>query len=84
MTGSTFVLLSGALTFGVPLALAVNELVALRRRPDGEWRRDPEPAPLPPKPLPDCLIPRPMAPRSMEQRPTAPIPDARAPVLENA
>lgn len=79
MTGSTFVLLSGALTFGVPLALAVNELVALRRRPDGEWRRDPEPAPLPPKPLPDCLIPRPVAPR-----PTAPLPDARAPVLENA
>lgn len=53
------VLLSGALTFGAPLALAIHELIALRRPPrGGEGRRPPELAPKP-KPLPDCLIPRP-------------------------
>ncbi len=68
------VLLSGALTFGVPLLLAVHELIALRRRPRGGWRPDPvPPAPPPPprpsgeKPLPDCLIPKPM-PRQAKPR----------------
>ena len=58
MTSETFVLLSGTLTFGAPLVLAV---FALRRRPqdDGWDRRTVEPPP-PPKPLPDCLIPRPI------------------------
>ncbi len=61
MTSETFVLLSGTLTFGAPLVLAVHELFALRRRPqdDGWDRRTVEPPP-PPKPLPDCLIPRPI------------------------
>ena len=65
MDSSTFVLLSGALTFGAPLVLAVRELVVLRRdRGDGgwsgEWRRS-EVVP-PPGPrgggqaLPACLI----------------------------
>jgi hypothetical protein len=61
------ILLSGALTFGVPLLLAVRELVLLRRAPRGGWRPDPTPpAPTPPpppsgeKPLPDCLIPKPL------------------------
>ena len=59
MTPTTHVLLSGALTFGVPLVLAVGQLIALRRRPGDGWKRDPRiPPPPPPKPLPDCLIPR--------------------------
>ncbi|MEN0075994.1 MAG: hypothetical protein AAGC69_16510 [Paracraurococcus sp.] len=78
MEPSTFVLLSGALTYGVPLALAVRELLALRRaRHDGSG---PGPSatptePPPPagtKPLPACLIP---------ERPAMP---ARQRVLEDA
>lgn len=69
MEASTFVLLSGALTYGVPLALAVRELVSLRRDRGGpggpdDWRRGKAPvppkprggAPEHPKPLPACLI----------------------------
>ena len=73
MGSVTFVLLSGTLTFGVPLLLAVRELKTLG--PRGEDRRGPDdgnPDPVPPspdkpvvvtvqKPLPDCLIPRPVA-----------------------
>ncbi len=65
MNGTAFVLLSGTLTFGVPLLLAVRELYVLKRRGRGGWDGDgpsPRPAPRPPslghKPLPDCLIPR--------------------------
>lgn len=72
MTSETFVLLSGALTFGVPLYLAMRELKTLG--PGGSGGRGPDvrdPAPMPPspetpkvetvqKPLPDCLIPKPM------------------------
>ena len=61
MSSTTFVLLSGALTFGAPLAIAVHEMFALRRRPpqdDGGGHRI-DPPPPPPKPLPDCLIPKP-------------------------
>ena len=63
MSSETFVLLSGTLTFGAPLVLAVHELIVLRRRPqdDGWDPRRAEPPPQPPKPLPDCLIPRPMS-----------------------
>ncbi len=32
MDGATYVLLSGTLTFGVPLALALRELIELKRR----------------------------------------------------
>ncbi len=76
MSPETFVLLSGALTYGVPIALGVRELVLLRRDRGGaagSRRRDPAaPAtdPVPPAgggaparplpPLPDCLIPRPL------------------------
>ena len=61
MTPDTQILLSGALTFGVPLAFAVRELVVVRRPPRGGGGGPPAPAPAPPKPkpLPDCLIPRP-------------------------
>ena len=70
MSAATQVVLSGVLTFGVPLVFAVRELVALRRPPRGSWGGDepraPTPVPPPPdltpvqKPLPDCLIPKPM------------------------
>lgn len=66
MTPGTHVFLSGLLTFGVPLALAAYELIALRRSGDGPGYpnapRDPEPPPSPPghqahsRPLPACLI----------------------------
>ena len=67
MEGATFVLLSGAVTIGVPLALAVRELIELRRRDGSGWDGDgssprPPPPPTPStgyRPLPDCLIPRP-------------------------
>jgi hypothetical protein len=65
MDGTVYVVLSGALTFGVPLVLAVRELLDLRRRDEGGWDGDgpapykPQPPPRPgQKPLPDCLIPK--------------------------
>lgn len=75
MDGTTFVLLSGTLTVGVPLVLAVRELLELRRRDDSGWDGDgPTPFPPPPpppiagnKPLPDCLIPR-LAPQPVRRR----------------
>ena len=60
------VILSGTLTFGVPLVLAIRELMASRPPspppPDGNARRPPGVPPLPPsgygeRPLPACLIP---------------------------
>ena len=57
MRPELFVLLSGCLTFGVPLILAIRELAVLRRgrNSGGGWR--PPPAPEPgPKPLPPCLL----------------------------
>lgn len=83
MSPSSQVLLSGALTFGVPLLLAVRELITLRRWTDEPDERDgsAEPAPPPPprggtpaaKPLPACLIP--------ERRPVF-APERRAEQLE--
>ena len=65
MNGTAFVMLSGMLTFGIPLLLAVRELYELKRRGKGGWEGDgplPIVPPPPPsfgnKPLPDCLIPR--------------------------
>ena len=65
MAPATQVLFTGALTFGVPLALALHELIALRRRPSGgppDSPPPPPPTPLPPesftRPLPACLIPQ--------------------------
>ena len=74
MEASTQIILSGLLTFGVPLAFAVRELIVVRRPRPGSWGGDgpPPPAPVTPppdtspewiavrKPLPDCLIPKPM------------------------
>lgn len=58
MTSQTFVLLSGALTFGVPMALAVRELLTLPTFKPGGHEPPPEEPFIPaPKPLPDCLLP---------------------------
>lgn len=56
------VLLSGALTFGVPLAFAIRELIVLRRPPRNDGQPPPPVPPRPPvnRPLPDCLIPKPL------------------------
>jgi len=66
MTPAAQILLSGALTFGVPLALAVRDLMALRRGSGGGyWPPQPQtPPPLPSsggpamrRELPSCLVP---------------------------
>ncbi len=83
MESSTQVILSGILTFGIPLAFACRELIAVRRPRRGSWDGDgphtPAPVPPPPdtmpqdltplKPLPDCLIPKPMGLDDLAQRP---------------
>ncbi len=57
------ILLSGSLTFGVPLVLAVRELIVLRRNGGSGWSpppdEAPEPGPLTPqsRTLPACLLP---------------------------
>ena len=70
MSDELFVLLNGVLTFGLPLAWGVRELIMLRRsrdEDDGRGRILPAPAPVLPSghvppaelpPLPDCLIPK--------------------------
>ncbi len=60
MTATTFIVLSFAVTHGVPIALAVRELLVLGK-PAKPGRDEPPPPPesLPhPLPLPDCLLPR--------------------------
>ncbi len=90
MESSTQVILSGVLTFGVPLLFACRELMALRRRPGGSWGGNgpPEPPPerpppdaSPMKPLPECLIPKPMSSRPMISGPLSEVPQRRR-VLE--
>lgn len=76
MSPVTFVLLSGILTFGAPLALAIYELLTTPG-PRGPGRDDDPPReifPVAPKPLPACLLPKPL--------PLAPAPRVR--VLEDA
>jgi hypothetical protein len=46
-----------ALSFGVPMLLALRELWIVDK-PRGGWREDVPPVPPAPKPLPDCLIPK--------------------------
>ena len=52
------VVLSGCLTFGVPLLFAAREVMVLRRQGRGDDRPNepPEPQPQQPKPLPPCLL----------------------------
>jgi hypothetical protein len=67
MKPALVVILSGALTFGVPLFIAIWEVIAIRRNAKGGWRPGGPPPPEPPappmdsppaqKPLPACLIP---------------------------
>lgn len=60
MDSSTFVLLSGCVTYGIPLALAVRELLNLRTTPAGRDGPPPPPVIRPTlRPLPDCLMPPP-------------------------
>ncbi len=78
------IVLSGALTFGVPILIGVRELIILRPSRGG-WSGDhvPDIAPVPPppgtgapsRPLPACLIP------SLPPRPSAAKPER---VLEPA
>ena len=77
MSPETFVLLSGTLTFGAPLALAARELWALRRDEGrgGLRERDRAPDVLPApdsaggvRPLPDCLILKPVPASAMRTR----------------
>ena len=49
MNGTAFVMLSGMLTFGIPLLLAVRELYELKRRGKGSWDGD-GPTPIVPPP----------------------------------
>jgi hypothetical protein len=70
MAPAVQVVLSGALTFGVPLLFALHELVTLGRRNPGPDDRDHRPAPLPPTPLPDGTAP-----------PQRKLPDCLIPVL---
>ena len=64
MNANVQIVLSFALTFGVPILFALRELMVLRRhRGDGGGRDEPPAEPKSPKPLPDCLIPKPMARR---------------------
>ncbi len=65
MNPGTQIILSGTLTFGVPLVLAVRDLIYLRRPSGGSWRPEP-PEPVAPRPagggghsrpvLPECLL----------------------------
>ncbi|WP_128080006.1 hypothetical protein [Roseicella frigidaeris] len=74
MEPSTFVLLSGVLTYGVPLGLAVRELLLLRRARGGGAGPGAPAAPADPPPpawtgpLPDCLIPERRALPARRQR----------------
>ena len=89
MSPDVHILLSGARSFGVPLAFAIRELIVLGREPggpagrDGDIARDPGPAPSPDDelvalpPLPPGLV---LALRGDPE--IAPAPRAR--VLEDA
>lgn len=50
MSGTAFVVLSGSLTFGIPLLLALHELYDLRRRGKGSWDGDGPGPNAPPRP----------------------------------
>ena len=79
MSPATFVVLSGSLTFGAPLILAVRELFVLRRPRSGPGWSGNRPDPLeprPPKPLPACLVPKPWARREVARSRSHQLEDA--------
>lgn len=80
MDTETFVLLSCALNFGVPLAIAVIELIRLRRERNGGGRRPAphRPAPLPPSPALDGPAPLPPGP-ALDGPAPKPLPDCLIP-----
>lgn len=76
MAPATQILVSGALTFGVPLVLALRELVVINRkknrRPPDDQLPPPPLRPTPPsdiytRPLPTCLIPQKSSSRVLER-----------------
>ena len=70
MKPALVVILSGALTFGVPLVIALWEVIVLRRNSRGGWGPDGPRAPEPPAPPMDSPpAQRPQAPWSQAQRP---------------
>ena len=74
MTSLTFVLLSGTISFGAPIAVAVRELLLLSPTRGGRDEPPPEPRFTPaPGPLPACLLP-----------PPAPVRPQRVRVFEDA
>lgn len=56
MRPELFVVLSGCLTFGLPLMFAVREVMVLRRGGSGGGEPPAPPRPPVPKPLPPCLL----------------------------
>ena len=70
MGPSTQAILSCFLSMGLPLLIAIWEVVRLGRDDGSGWRQDEAPAPHPPPPpmgdaapprrLPDCLVPKPL------------------------
>lgn len=78
MSPESIVIVSGAMTFGGPLVLAIRELVVLRRPPrGGDGPPGRRPLPPTPKPLPDCLRPdRLVHSRSSRRRPVRLLEDA--------
>ncbi len=74
MAPSLQIVLSGLLTYGVPLGFAIRELIVLRRFRDDDRGRDPapDPTPMPLAPagrtLPDCLIPKLVTPARQLER----------------
>ncbi len=75
MAPATQIVLSGMLTFGVPLLIAARELVVVNRKPQAGPPDDPQPPkpprPMPPtdiytRPLPACLIPQRLPDRVLE------------------
>jgi hypothetical protein len=79
MSPELVVILSGTLTFGVPLVVAVREVIVTKR--GGGWRPERLPDPRPVKPLPPCLLP-PFPPLARLRAPSADAPRHR--VLEDA
>jgi hypothetical protein len=76
MAPATQIILSGMLTFGVPILLAARDVVVVNRKPQAgppdDHQPPPPPRPMPPtdiysRPLPACLIPQRRPERVLER-----------------